>query len=229
MKEKVYYFLGLFCLIVTINIVYANNQQYPMSKAFLYKDLYYGMSKDDVMNQYSTEQNADNQNQLVSYNQSFIGFQWTMLFTFDNNSRLESIYLETDSDDNGNKLGTLIAALGKNFSPVYAIHDSSNVDFISILKTKDVNAYKQAIGDFFMNAISHSSSLNVIYISNDAFEKVEPKANNYMSLLQQIPDTARQAELVVASDEEDNIILGVDFTLPKMQILNMQNQTNENF
>lgn len=66
-------------------------------------------------------------------------------------------------------------------------------------------------------------------ISNDSLHGVLGKANNYMSLLHQMPDTARQAELVVISDEDDNIRLGVNFTLPKKQIISFKNQLNEDF
>jgi hypothetical protein len=50
-----------------------------------------------------------------------------------------------------------------------------------------------------------------------------------MSLLHQIPDTARQAELIVVSDEDDDVRLGVNFTLPKKQFINFENQSNEDF
>ncbi|SCB96220.1 hypothetical protein GA0061081_10360 [Gilliamella bombicola] len=229
MKNNVRHLLVFCWLIFTTLTVCADNTPYSSAKTPLYKNLYYNMPKNEVMQQYNTEQDPDNQNQLISYNQSFLGFQWTMILIFNQNNLLESVYLETDSDANGNKLWTLLAAIGKNFSIVYGTHDSNSIDFVSIIKEKGQNATQKAFEDFWLDAISHSTSLNIIAIDNDSVQGVLGKVNNYMSLLHRMPDTARQAELVVVSDEDDNICLGVNFTLPKKQLINVQNQSNEDF
>ncbi|MCO6537773.1 MAG: hypothetical protein J6567_07425 [Gilliamella sp.] len=228
MKNNLRHLL-VFCWLIFTTLTVGADTSYSSTKTPLYKNLYYNMPKNEVMQQYSTEQDPDDQNQLISYNQSFLGFQWTMVLIFNQNNFLESVYLETDSDDNGNKLGTLLTAISKNFSIIYATDDSNNVDFVSIIKEKGQNATQKAFEEFWLDAISHSTSLNIIAISNDSLQGVFGKANNYMSLLHRIPDTARQAELIVISDEDDNIRLGVNFTLPKKQLINFQNQSNEDF
>lgn len=216
-------FLVIF-LFSFINIAVASQQ-----KIQLYKELNYGMSKNDVLNKYQLESNPQNNSELYGYNQKFLDFEWDMLLTFDSDEKLESVYLETKFDENANKFTSLMSALGKNFSAVYIANDDKNIDLFYIVKTKGNIVCQKIVEDFMMESFDSSSSLNIININNESLQQTLKTANSYIDLLQKSPLNTRQAEIIIQSYGDGSFTLAVDFSAPKMLIQKMQNKTYEQF
>jgi len=208
MKKRILCLVILICS--SISMVFASA---PM-KTLLYKELYYGMSKSDISRLYQFETDPSEPNELYVYSQQFLGFIWDMQLTLDNNNQLESVYLATESDDSGNKLTTVMSALGKNFVAVYAANDNETIDLFNILK-KDGMAVQKSFSDFMMKSLYTSSSLNIININHESVKKASPIANSYMELLQKSPLDTRQAELIIQTYDDGSEVLGIEFSAPK--------------